>query len=153
MKIINQLTSYLLNKYSTKLKYEKDIIWDNEISIIRGLFRNQTLREVLWEMVFTFDIQEPINLKQRYNIYVKMNSDPDILLLLKSRYSKNYQAYFSAKDKSEQDILKGRMLEIQNTINCMETASDRLNNWDKYEKVNEKKIVLKKDINEKILNN
>ncbi len=151
-KIINKLTNWILNKYATEQKKKLDDIYNHELKVLFELFKKNTLREVLWEMMFEYDYKEPVNRKQRYIIYARMNSDPEIKLLLKSRYSKNYAAYFNAEGK-QQDYLKGRMLEIQDFINCLETAQDRLSNWDQYEKINEKKIVLKRDLNNILLNN
>lgn len=151
-KIISNLTNWFIKKYAEEQKKKIDEIYSNELKILFELFKKRTIREVLWDMMFEYDYREPVNRKQRYIIYSKLNSDPEVSLLLKSRYSKNYAAYFNAEGK-QQDYLKGRMLEIQDFINCLETAQDRINNWDQYEKVNEKKIILKKDLNNLLLNN
>jgi len=154
---MNKLTNWLLNRYQKDAKEKYDLMvideWEDELDKFRKLFSQKTIREILWEMVFTYDIAPPVNLKERYKIYKKLNSDKDFFKLFKSKYSTNYKAFFMAKTDEEKWILKGRMLELLDTLNTMDIAKGKLDNWDEVEKINSKKITLKKDLQEKFLTN
>jgi len=147
---MNKLTNWLLNKYKHKELSKIETAIHN---YYERMMESRTIKEVLWEMVFTYDIAPPVNLKERYKIYKKLNADEDFFKLFKSKYSTNYKAFFLAKTDEDKWVLKGRMLELLDTLNTMDVAAGKLDNWAEVEKINEKKITLKKDLQEKFLTN
>lgn len=153
MKIKEKIINYLEKKYLTEKKKKIDEVYYEQLRELKLLFNRKTIREVLWEMVFEYDFKEPVNLKERYRIYAKLNSDSDFTKLFKSKYFKNYQAFFNAKNDEERNILKGRIAELEDIILSMNDAKSKLDNWEQVEKIQEKKIILKSDIREKILIN
>jgi len=152
-KITNKLINWLEKIYLKDKKEKLDELYNEQLRQLKELFKHKTIKEILWEMVFEYDFKEPVNLKERYRIYSKLNSDIDYLKLFKSKYFKNYQAYFNAKSEEERNILKGRLAELEDIILSMNDAKNKLDNWEQIEKLQEKKIVLKSDIREKILIN
>lgn len=149
--MIKKLTNYLINKYEQEKKKKIDELYSEQLKELKLLFDKRTIRQVLWEMTFEYDFKQPINLKERYRIYSKLNGDGDFVKLFKSKYFKNNIAYIHAVNDEERDILKGRMLEIEDTIKSMIDAKHFLDNWEQIEKLEAKKIKLKSDIREKIL--
>jgi len=148
-----KLINWLLSRYWKEKKEDIDKLYWEYIDELKELFNKRTIREVLWELMFTYDISEPINIRERYIIYSRMNNDEGIMKLLKSKYAKNYMAYFNSSNDNERNILKGRMLEIQDIIATMEVAKEKLDNWEEVERIQSKKIILKKDIQQNILTN
>jgi hypothetical protein len=150
MTIKQRIINWFIDKQTEELIRK---VRTERIDELEKLFDKKTIKEVLWEMVFTYDIVAPIDLHKRYTIYAKLNSDPDFKLLFKSKYAKNYMAYFNAKNDEDRNILKGRMLELIDITQTMDVAKDKLENWDEVEKLKSKKLILKKDIQENILTN
>jgi len=151
--MIEKITNYLITKYLQEKKKKIDELYGEQLRELKALFDKRMIKQVLWEMVFEYDFKEPINRKERYRIYAKMNSDGDFLKLFKSKYFKNHLAYLNASNDEERNILKGRMLELEDTLKSMLDARYFLDNWEQIEKLDNKKIKLKSDIREKILIN
>lgn len=135
--ILTSTTIYKIYKERETLKY---------IEELKRMIQKDGLRDVLFEMMFPFDYQEPIDLKERYRIFSEMSKNKDIMKLLQSRYTRNYQAYFSAKDNEERFILKGRMLELQDMIRTIPISSKIYGEWDKYKEESKIKANIKKGI-------
>jgi inorganic triphosphatase YgiF len=153
MKLTNRIALKLSRWCDKKLNQHVEEIYQHKLMELFELFKGKNLVEILWEMVFTYEFSEPIDLKERYKVYARMNSDDGIIKLLRGKYSKNYQAYFNARNDEERNILKGRMAEIMDIFNSMSVASDRLAEWDKTSKVRENTVKLRKDLNNLLLNN
>lgn len=108
------------------------------------------LRRMLFEYVFPLDFKN-MEERRRWEVYYRIGKATSIINLLKSRYTRAYQAFTQAHDDKEREQLRGRIMEVENLIDQAESSGDVLANWeDSQKRLREKKSRLTKYFNTKL---
>lgn len=128
---------YVLRKFND---LEKEVLAEELLKNIP----KQELRRKYFEILFPIDFKDVPDDRRRFEIYARIGKATSIIELLKSKYTRSYEAFFKAP-KEDQDFLKGRIMEVSDILDSSLSAGDILANWDSYQK--------RKAIKRNILNN
>ena len=97
----------------------------------------QLLIKLLQRLLYRYNFKKPYDPERRLEILEKLNKSQTLWDWEEQRYSRLFKDYFNVPEKNSEErlIIKGRMLEIADKLNGMETASGNLEKYHKH-KVN-----------------
>lgn len=88
----------------------------------------QLLIRLLQRLLYRYNFKKPYDPERRFETLEKLNKIQTLWGWQEQRYSRLFKEYFNVPEKNSEErlIIKGRMLEIADLLNGMETASRNL---------------------------